>query len=134
MIELEDIIKSTKNIKLLYVEDNQEARETTELILEEFFNEITVAVDGEDGYTKFRDKSFDLIITDINMPKLNGLDMISKIRALDNNISVIVLSAHNEPEFFDNSIQLGIDSYLLKPIDIDSFIDALSKITINSSD
>jgi len=134
MMELEDIIKSTKNIKLLYVEDNQEARETTELILEEFFDEITVAVDGEDGYTKFRDKAFDLIITDINMPKLNGLDMISKIRALDNNISVIVLSAHNEPEFFDNSIQLGIDSYLLKPIDIDSFIDALSKITINSSD
>ena len=134
MMELEDIIKSTKNIKLLYVEDNQEARETTELILEEFFDEITVAVDGEDGYTKFRDKSFDLIITDINMPKLNGLEMISKIRALDNNISVIVLSAHNEPEFFDNSIQLGIDSYLLKPIDIDSFIDALSKITINSSD
>jgi YesN/AraC family two-component response regulator len=133
-MELEDIIKSTKNIKLLYVEDNQEARETTELILEEFFDEITVAVDGEDGYTKFRDKAFDLIITDINMPKLNGLDMISKIRALDNNISVIVLSAHNEPEFFDNSIQLGIDSYLLKPIDIDSFIDALSKITINSSD
>jgi len=133
-MELEDIIKSTKNIKLLYVEDNQEARETTELILEEFFDEITVAVDGEDGYTKFRDKAFDLIITDINMPKLNGLEMISKIRALDNNISVIVLSAHNEPEFFDNSIQLGIDSYLLKPIDIDIFIDALSKITINSSD
>ena len=130
MVDLENIIDNTKNIKLLYVEDNQEARETTKLILEEFFDNIVIAVDGEDGYNKFKDNSFDLIITDINMPKLNGLEMISKIKDIDNHIHVIVLSAHNEPEFFDNSIKLGIDSYLLKPIDIDMFIEALTKVTI----
>jgi len=129
MIDLVDIIKSTKNMKLLYVEDNQEARETTKLILEEFFDNIIVAIDGQDGYEKFKDNDIDLIITDINMPKLNGLEMISKVREVDNNVSVLILSAHNEPEFLDYSIRLCIDSYLLKPIDIDLFLEALTKVT-----
>jgi len=128
MIDLVDIIKNTKNKKLLYVEDNQEARETTKLILEEFFDNIVVAIDGQDGYEKFRNNDIDLIITDINMPKLNGLEMISKVRDIDNNVSVLILSAHNEPEFLNYSIQLNIDSYLLKPIDIDLFLEALTKI------
>ncbi len=129
MIDLVDIIKSTKNMKLLYVEDNQEARETTKLILEEFFDNIVVAIDGQDGYEKFKNNDIDLIITDINMPKLNGLEMISKIREIDNNVSVLILSAHNEPEFLDYSVRLCIDSYLLKPIDIDLFLEALTKVT-----
>ena len=123
-----DTIKYTSSLKLLYVEDNQEARESTLLILEEFFETIIVAIDGKDGYEKFKENKIDLIITDINMPKLNGLEMTEKIRELNNDISILVLSAYNESGFFMDSIKLGVDGYLLKPIDLNQFIGMLDKV------
>jgi len=129
MINFEEIIKYSQKLKLLYVEDNQEARESTIMILEEFFDDITIAINGEDGYEKFKeDGAFDLIITDINMPVLNGLDMIAKIREIDKNISILVLSAYNESGFFMDSIKLGVEGYLLKPIDMNQFIGVLQKV------
>ncbi|MEA2019869.1 MAG: response regulator, partial [Campylobacterota bacterium] len=70
MDNIEEIIKYSQKLKLLYVEDNLEARESTVVILEEFFGDITVAINGEDGYEKFEQHqdTINLIITDINMP------------------------------------------------------------------
>jgi len=132
MNNIEDIIKYSQKLKLLYVEDNKEARESTTILLEEFFGDIIVAVDGEDGYNKFIENqdTIDIIITDINMPKLNGLEMIKKIRESNQNISILVLSAYNESGYFMDSIKLGVEGYLLKPIDIDQFLDVLSKVTL----
>jgi len=129
MKNIEEIINYTQKIKLLYVEDNVEARESTVLILEEFFSEIVVAVNGEDGYEKFKENDIDLIITDINMPKINGLEMIEMIRKTDNYIPILVLSAYNESGFFMKSIKLSVEGYLLKPIDMDQFVVALDKTT-----
>jgi len=128
MDNLKEILKYSQNLKLLYVEDNLDARESTQIIFEEFFNHITIAINGEDGFEKFKLEPFDLIITDINMPKLNGLEMIGKIRKLDQNIPILVLSAYNESGFFQDSIKLGVEGYLLKPIDIDQFLNVLFKI------
>jgi len=127
-IDIDEIIKYSKHLKLLYVEDNPDAREMTAMIFEDFFDDIVMAVDGEDGFRKFQENNFDLIITDINMPKLNGLDMIEKIREINENISILVLSAHNEDDFFIRSIKFSIDGYLLKPIDIDQFTNIINKI------
>lgn len=129
MDNIEDIIKYTKHIKLLYVEDNEEARVSTLMILEEFFDNIIVSVNGEDGFEKFQENDIDLIITDINMPKLSGLDMIKKIRELDNNISILILSAYNESGYFMDSIKLKVEGYLLKPIDLEQFLAVLNNIT-----
>ena len=129
MNSLEEIVKYLKNLRLLYVEDNDTARKATLLIIKEFFDDITVAVDGQDGFEKFNDDNFDIIITDINMPRLNGLKMTKKIRELDKNIPILILSAHNELDFFEESIKLGIEGYLLKPIDIDQFLETLDKVT-----
>lgn len=125
---IKNIIKYSQGLKLLYVEDNVDARESTQMILEEFFDTIVVAVDGEDGYTKFQDNDIEIIITDINMPKLNGLAMIEKIREIDKDIPILVLSAYNESGFFMDSIKVGVEGYLLKPIDIDQFIGVLNKV------
>ncbi|MEA3383508.1 MAG: EAL domain-containing protein, partial [Campylobacterota bacterium] len=67
--------------------------------------------------------------TDINMPKLNGLEMIEKIRTINKDIPILVLSAYNESGFFMDSIKLGVEVYLLKPIDIDQFLGMLEKVT-----
>jgi len=130
MNELNDIIKYTKKLNLLYVEDNKDARENSLFIFEEFFKNIYTAVDGLDGYNKFLEKkdSIDIIITDINMPNLNGLEMLEKIRKIDKEIPVLVLSAYNESDFFMNSIKLDVEGYLLKPIDLEQFLSTLSKV------
>jgi len=129
MLDIKEIIKYTKNLKLLYVEDNDNSRDATMMILEEFFGEITIAKNGEDGLEKFNNNEFDLIITDVNMPKMNGLDMVSKIKKENPNILVLILSAYNESDYFMDSIKIGVEGYLLKPIDIEQFLVVLNKIT-----
>ena len=127
-IDIDKLITYSQKLKVLYVEDNNDAREMTTMILEDFFGKIVVAVDGEDGFNKFQNNHIDIIITDINMPKLNGLEMVEKIRAIDNDIPILILSAHNESNFLMDSIKLGIDGYILKPIDIDQLTILLNKI------
>jgi len=129
MNKIVPVIKYTSKLKLLYVEDNKTVRETTLLVLNKFFADIVVAVDGKDGLEKFKQSSFDVIITDINMPKLSGLDMINEIRSIDKDISILILSAYYDAEYFINSIQLSVDGYLIKPINIYQFISVLEKVT-----
>ena len=131
MKNLEQTIKYSWDLKLLYVEDNQMARATALDIFEEFFENIIIAIDGLDGLKKLDENEIDIIITDINMPKLTGIEMIKKIREFDKNISILILSAHNETSFFMDSIKLGVEGYLLKPIDIDQFTDSLYKCVQN---
>jgi len=128
MVDLENLIIYTQKLQLLYVEDNPEARETTLLVLNEFFCNIIVANNGEEGLEQFKNNDIDLIITDINMPKLNGLDMIKQIREIDEDILIFVLSAYNESGFFIDSIKLGVEGYLLKPIEMEQFIGILNKV------
>ena len=128
-MKLKDLVKYSKTVKILYVEDNKEARESTLLLLEELFDNIVVAEDGEDGYNKFIDNkdNLDLIITDLNMPKLNGIDMIDKIRDTGSAIPVIVFSAYEDKDNYINSVKLNISYYLNKPINIKKFEPVIKK-------
>ena len=123
-----DIIQHTQKINLLYVEDNEDARESTLNLFENFFTNITIAVDGQDGLDKFKNNKFDLIITDIDMPLLSGLKMIEEIKQLDKNIPILVLSAYNEISYTKKSTYLDIYDYLVKPIELDQFIICLNRL------
>ncbi len=137
MSSIEMIMEESRNLRLLYVEDDPVARESIQMVLEEFFDNITVAVDGVDGFEKFQNSEIDLIITDINMPRMNGLEMIEKIREVDKDISILILSAYTESEYFVTGIKLGVDGYLLKPFDMEQFTSVLgnsiSKIQLKSA-
>jgi len=128
MYNLEEIIKSTSDIRLLYIEDNEQARESTLTLLREFFQEIVVGVDGKDGLEKFNSNEIDLIITDINMPHMSGLDMIEKIRQNNKEIPILLLSAYSEIEYFKRSISLGVDGYLFKPLELGQFFELIYKV------
>jgi len=129
MVGLDDIIKYTFPLRLLYVEDNEHARESMMNVLEEFFGDVIIACDGQEGLEGFENNKIDLIITDINMPRLNGLEMIKEIRKTDTDVPILILSAYNESSFFLDSIKLGVDGYLLKPIVISQFMEILKKVT-----
>ena len=132
MQELKQLISSTKELKLLYVEDNEAARKSILNILQEFFDDIVVAVDGEDGLKKFKENSIDLIITDINMPKMNGLEMLADIGKENSSVISLICSAYNESDYFVESIKLGVEGYLLKPINFKQFISLLEKVVQKS--
>lgn len=121
-------IVDARNLTLLYVEDNNGARAGSMLIFEEFFGRVIEAVDGEDGLEKFKNHHIDLVITDINMPHMSGLEMAAHIRKLSPKTPLLILSAYNEAEYFIESIRLGVEGYLLKPIEIGQFMDVLSNV------
>ena len=119
----------TKKLKLLYVEDNKETRTSTESLFERFFDDIIIAVDGKDGFNKFKKFNPDIIFTDINMPNINGLQMIEMINnSANKKIPIIVFSAHDETNYLINAIKNGVDGYLIKPIKVEQLIEELHRI------
>ena len=124
---LKELIGYSKTLQLLYVEDNLEVRENTVDFLKIFFENITLCTQGQEGLEAFKKAHFDLIITDINMPVMNGLEMIQKIKKVNPNIPVFVLSAHDDAEYLVESIDLDIDAYIQKPLTPETFTAKLHK-------
>ncbi len=122
--ELQTLIESNKDLTVLYVEDNDEVRNSTLSLLEDFFQNIDWAIDGEDGlekYEKYYNDNlhyYDIVITDINMPKVDGIEMSRSILALNEEQVIFVISAHNESDYLLKLINMGISNFILKPIDI----------------
>ncbi|WP_428022878.1 response regulator [Arcobacter sp.] len=118
-----------KQLNILYVEDQDEIRNFTSNILNNFVNKLIVCNNGEEGLITFKEnQDVNLIITDINMPKMNGLEMISQINKINPNIPTITTTAHTDSNFYKKSIDLGITSYCLKPLDLYELIKNITKL------
>ncbi|MCD6172703.1 MAG: EAL domain-containing protein [Sulfurimonas sp.] len=128
MNNFKDIIKFTKNMNLLFVEDDEFLRESLIEVFNSLFKDVTSAINGEDGIEKFYENKIDMVVSGVNMPKLNGLDMIERIRDFDKDIPILILSANSETDYFIKSIELNIDGYLLKPMQLEKLKESLSKI------
>ncbi|MCK4874276.1 MAG: diguanylate cyclase [Sulfurimonas sp.] len=115
-----------KKIDLLYVEDEASVRDVYSRVLSKMVKNLYVAENGEEGYQKYLENRPDIVVTDIKMPKLDGLQMSKKIRETDKNIPIIVTSAHNETDFFLESIQTQISGYIIKPVDMDKLFEMLT--------
>lgn len=128
-INLQDIVSISRGLKLLYVEDNEEVREQTIKMLDNFFCDITEAVDGEDGLAKYKEANgtYDLIISDINMPHLDGVDMSKAILKIDPKQLIIIITAFNEPEQIARLDDIDIVNYVHKPVEFKQFIEVLSE-------
>ena len=117
-----------KTLKILIVEDEiRLAQLLKEAIYNSFFS-IVIAKDGNEGLKKFKTFKPDIIITDIMMPFCDGLEMTQKIKELDENIPIIVLSAHSHKEKLLKAIYLGINNYFIKPFDPEEVIEHINKI------
>ncbi len=116
MIDLENLIKQTKDLRLLYVEDNKDVTETTLFILEDLFDDILIAVDGKDGLNKFKNNKIDLVLTDIDMPNMDGLEMSKAIKQININQPIIVLTAITDIKDIKEANDIDIDSFIYKPI------------------
>ncbi len=118
---------SKKNLTILYVEDEDVIRKEISIILGFIASKVVVARDGEEGIKKFEENKIDLIITDVNMPKLNGFEMLRAIRK-QSQVPAIILSAFSQPDFIKQANQIDIvNEYLLKPVDITILFDKINK-------
>lgn len=105
------------NISVLLVEDDRLSLVIYSEFIKKIVNVVYTATDGREGIEIFADKRPDVIITDIMMPGMDGLEMIREIKKIDPKVKVVMISGHSEADYFIRSIDLGVDGYLLKPID-----------------
>ena len=118
-----------KNITILYAEDEEALREITLNILKGFTKKQFVAQNGAEGLELFKqnESEIDLIITDVNMPIMNGLEMIREIKRINPNIPIIVATAFSNTEYLLEAIDIGVDKYVLKPIDMKKLLQLMSQ-------
>lgn len=116
MITAKNVFQFSEKLHVLYVEDDANLRQETTMLLEPFFEHLDIANDGLEGLEKFSDHFYDIIVTDINMPRMNGIEMIDKIREINPEQKIIAISAHNEGEILVNLIRAGVTGFILKPI------------------
>jgi len=110
---------------VLYAEDDENVRKNYVLYLEKYFDEIYEASDGLEALRLYKDKKPSILLLDITMPGLNGLEVIKKIREVDETTPVIVLSAHSHKEYLFEAIKLNLVDYLIKPINRNEFKEVI---------
>ncbi|MEA3315102.1 MAG: response regulator [Campylobacterota bacterium] len=125
-------IAKLQSVKILFVEDEIDLITIISDTLNKLKTNFKTAQNGQLALDKFKEENdFDLIVTDINMPVMNGLELIENIRKIDKNIPVIIMSAHTEPEYIKSAEELGVKNYLLKPFDFIKFINLVSELEFN---
>jgi PAS domain S-box-containing protein len=117
-----------KQLNVLYVEDDEHIRDELSTLLGGFLGKIYTASNGRDGfevYLKNQD-DIDVILSDINMPKLTGIEMIKEIRKFDTKVEVIFATAYSDNEYLSEAIKLRVYDYIIKPIDIKKLLGVFS--------
>ena len=109
-------LKSLKNLTLLYVEDEPLIRKNALEYLSRYCAKVYEAEDGANGYEVYKKERPNLIITDIKMPKLSGLELAEKIRQEDKNTPIIITTAHTDTEYLLKAVELQLVKYVVKPI------------------
>ena len=116
------------DLKILFVEDDDLMRNTISNVLEKNAETVILAPNGEEGLELFKQEEPDIVITDIMMPVMNGLEMIHEIRRLGSNVKIVVVSAYSEKENFLKSIALGVNNFLIKPISYKNLLNVLEEL------
>lgn len=121
------MVEKLSNYTVLYAEDEEGIRKNLAEMLTLLFHRVLVAQNGEEAYELYKKYSPDLIITDIKMPKLNGIELVKKIRKEDKITQIIINSAHTEVDYMLEAVELSLIRYIVKPITSTKLNEALEK-------
>lgn len=124
-------MEKLKNIKILYIDDEDLIRSNAVEYLEFYCDNVYEAKDGLEGIEVYEKFKPDIIITDIKMPKLNGLEMVRQIRQKDKTTRIIVATAFLETSYLLEAIDLGLVKYLTKPITEDKLLPILKSCILD---
>ncbi|MDO9265819.1 MAG: response regulator [Sulfurimonas sp.] len=129
MTSVKELKELCSKLSVLYVEDDSGLREMVSDYLKKLFLNVKSAENGEIGLCEFKNSSFDLVITDIQMPCMNGIEMIEAIKNDSPEQEIIILTAFSESYYFMDAIRFDVSGYLIKPIDFDKINITLFRIT-----
>jgi len=120
----------TNDLTLLYVEDDAALREQFVRVLKSRFKELYEAADGKQALELYKEYSPDMIIVDINLPYIDGLEVIEEIRKSDETTPVVIMSAYSDQEKLFKAVKLGLSDYLIKPVPLKKLFTVLDSMAL----
>ncbi|MBL8018271.1 MAG: hybrid sensor histidine kinase/response regulator [Leptospirales bacterium] len=124
-----DVIHRLPSISCLYVEDDPDVRKQVHLFLKDYIGTVYLAEDGAEGLASFKENNPDLIITDIRMPELTGIEMIKQIKATKKSQRIIVTSAYDDSEYLIPLIESGVDRFVMKPLSVHALLEQILQVS-----
>ena len=130
---MQAIHKRLQPLTLLIAEDDESTRKWLSRVLSIYFKEVRIAKDAMQALELFEQNPSDVIISDIEMPQVDGLYLLQKISLLSPSTIRVVMTAYNTPEYINRAVESNVDFYLKKPIDIDELLVAIASIASKDS-
>lgn len=134
MVDTLALYRETKNLSVLFVEDHLPLRERTVEVLKEYFNCVDAAENGLQGFQRYKEyynrtqQYYDLVISDIHMPLMDGIELTAELYNMNENQPIIILSAHQESEYLLALINFGVARFITKPIQNEEMLDVLYRV------
>lgn len=131
MLNSKELLTHTKKLSVLFAEDHDDLRDNTRDILKSFFNQVHSAVNGEEAIKMYKEyylkesKYYDIILSDIQMPRINGVELVETLYRINPNQIVIIVSAYDDSKYLLPLINLGIEQFVKKPIDYQDLLRVL---------
>ena len=123
-MDLEKILALTKNLSVLIVEDELALRESFQFLLQNLFAEVDTAEDGQEALNKMDERDYDIVLTDLSMPRMSGLRLVDTIRTNSQSQIVVAISAHDDEEFAEALAPYNV-KLLAKPLEMDELFETL---------
>lgn len=120
-----------KDITILYAEDDTLIQKEFSSFLEKFVKKLFIANNGQEALELFQKNKPDIVISDITMPKMNGIELSKNIKALNPDTPIVIISAHNNSEYLIEAIEIGVNRFILKPIDMTEVVNILVDFSKN---
>lgn len=128
MFSMSKLLEVSLDYNVLYVEDDNDIAIIITKYLKKLFNKVDCACNGEEGLDLYSKNKYDLVVTDIQMPKVDGLEMSKQIKKVNEEQNIIIISAYSDICKLTESIKIGVDGYILKPINYDNLNSTLFKV------
>ena len=122
-----EFLDKLKSMTILYAEDEIGIRENIADSLRYYVKEVFEASNGEEAYTIYSNEKPDIILSDIHMPIVNGIEFVKRIREENRDIPIIMITAHTDKKYLLEAVELHMEKYIVKPVDIDELFETLEK-------
>lgn len=122
-----------ENLTILVVEDEPILNEEIVELLAMFFREVFSAKNGVEGFSKFQELQPDIILSDITMPKMNGVELSSNIRKIDKDQPIVILSGHRELHFLNQLVEIGVTNFVPKPYELQELLYKLVDVSTKAN-
>ncbi|MCD8544251.1 MAG: response regulator transcription factor [Sulfurospirillum cavolei] len=116
-----------KALRILYAEDEDGIRKNIAASLRYYAKEVLEAENGKVALELYRNERPDIVITDVLMPVMNGIELVEKIRAEDETTPLVIISAHTDKEYLLKVVDLHLEQYIVKPVNLKGLLEALQR-------